>query len=193
VTITNCIKNSDNYNPDEAANFNKLIAKQIFDYNNTHPKDKRKLIEALKLVDKAIILDNKNTYSYINKATIYIKLERYKDAREALQKIIELKKDYPELYLYIGVLYEKQGDLNNANKNYEKALLIFNNQLDKDKKNIDIKFNILFSKIFICSKEEVLDELNKLSEQNIDTYKIKLMKQIIADFDKEEFLNNFNN
>lgn len=195
MIITSCIKNDKENNSEKAIKLNKTIAKQIFDYNSIQSKDEKKLYQILNLVSKAIELDNKNIFGYVNEASIYIKLGKYRDARLALQKIIELKKDYPELYLFIGILYEKEGDLNNAIENYKKALAMFNDKLSMDKNNIDIEFNIIISKIFVnsMSKQTALKEVEKFSKGNVDKQKMELMKQTIINFNKEDFLKNISN
>ena len=83
--------------------------------------------EALKSIDKAIVLNKKNPEVFNLKAIIHEYLNEDKKALENWNKAIELKENYAEAYFNIANYY-------NFNDNYEKSLYNYNKALQINKK-----------------------------------------------------------
>ncbi|MEO7524272.1 MAG: tetratricopeptide repeat protein, partial [Ferruginibacter sp.] len=84
--------------------------------------------QGLKLYEKAIdayqyavAIDEKFDYAYRNMGDAYIKLRKYKDAIEVLEKVLELTRPEAVIYEAIGHCNDKAGNYAQARFNYKKA------------------------------------------------------------------------
>lgn len=84
--------------------------------------------QGLKLYEKAIdaysyavAIDEKFDYAYRNMGDAFIKLRKFKEAIEVLEKVIELARPEAVIYEAIGHCHDKQGNFAQARFNYKKA------------------------------------------------------------------------
>jgi len=90
---------------------------------------KKDFDNAIMHYDNAINLDPENMVYYNNKAAVYVELKKYDQARELSEKAAEIgrsnRADYTliaKALTRIATCYEKEGDLDNAIKYYNKSL-----------------------------------------------------------------------
>jgi tetratricopeptide (TPR) repeat protein len=84
--------------------------------------------QGLKLYEKAIdayqyavVIDEKFDFAYRNMADAMIRIRNYKDAIEALEKVLELSRPEAVIYEAIGHCYDKLNQYAQARFNYKKA------------------------------------------------------------------------
>jgi tetratricopeptide (TPR) repeat protein len=70
----------------------------------------------------AIAIDEKFDYAYRNLGDAYLRIKKYRDAIEALQKVLELSMPEEVIYEAIGYCYEKLKNPAQARFNYKKAV-----------------------------------------------------------------------
>ena len=107
----------------------------------------RNLNRALKHITEAITLDDKPQYIY-ERAGIYIKLRKVKEAKKDMLKVIKHDPNNPYFHLRLGDVYAYLGDFDNALKEYNTAIKL--NPLNIDA--YDRKENLLLAKSF---KEDI--------------------------------------
>lgn len=85
-------------------------------------------LQGLKLFEKsidaysyAVAINEKFDYAYRNMADAYIRLRKYKDAIESLEKVIELARPEDVIYEAIGHCYDRQKNHAQARFYYKKA------------------------------------------------------------------------
>jgi len=108
--------------------------------NYTNLKD---LDNGLRLINKAIELDNEYFDAYSLKTTF---LTAQKDIDELIlnnEKIIELRPDQPVFLIQRGFFFDIKGDKFKAGKNYEKGLLKYE-ELLKTKLNYDFELRMAY-------------------------------------------------
>ena len=76
--------------------------------------------EAMRLVNKAISIDGKNSTLFFHKGLIYIAMNNYAAATAPLYKAIELDKNNILAYYYLGVAFDNLSEGQNALENYKK-------------------------------------------------------------------------
>ena len=107
-------------------------------------------------------LDSSNINSYINQATLFIKNGEYSKSRELFRKVLEIKPDYGEAYVLIGIAYVSSVKICKdkpipkmiyclAVDMFEKALEVDTSIVKKATKYIEVYSN------YFPSKEELLD------------------------------------
>lgn len=95
----------------------------------------KKYVDAFATLDSAIKRDSTNKNIYSLKAEFCWLTKDYNNAAANFQKSMTLDKDSSYLkgaYVFLGVLYEKAGHLNEAQKNYKQAVFLFENNSRKD-------------------------------------------------------------
>lgn len=83
------------------------------------------------------------------KANNHFTAEQYQDAISAYEQILLSGKESAKLYFNLGNAYYKNGDINNAILNYERAKLLAPN-------DSDIEFNLRIANQFVVTKIEEL-------------------------------------
>jgi tetratricopeptide (TPR) repeat protein len=173
---------------EQIISYHKIIIKNIDAYKKN--RDKKYLYDALKLSDEAIRLNKYNMISYANKTKVWIALDNFMAAQKTIEKAIELNAKCPELYLYLGFLFEKQGDKKNADVNYKNAILLFEKELKSNPGNIDKEINFVFAKIFTEGPGQAEIKIVELEKTHPNDENIKMIKTILKSFNKEKFIND---
>ena len=91
----------------------------------TNPLEKNELLakaEAEYL--KALDIYPYSSINFSQLGALYILMEKYKEARQLLEKSISLQPDLPEPYYQLALLSEKTNNMADAKTNYEKAIQI---------------------------------------------------------------------
>ena len=113
-----------------------------------------KINDAIENLSSAIKIDQNNVLSYFYRGIAYLKLNKFDLAKSDYQKAILLKPNFPELYNNLANINYKNGENEEAVKNYYESL--------KLNKNL---------------KSSILGLLNVLSQTSrIDNYELDLIK-----------------
>lgn len=143
----------------------------------------KKIIEKIKKINSNIDKYKKDTvvqslpsYTYVNRAKKLIEESKYEEAKEVLQKALALPQQDPLVYKYLGAVYEKLGDNEEALKNYQISA-----DLSPQDKVIwqRLGFSLISSGKFEQA-EKSFDNANKIQAGNSDTFTgwgMALMKQ----------------
>ncbi|HRG08211.1 MAG TPA: hypothetical protein PLJ08_06505 [Cyclobacteriaceae bacterium] len=149
------------------------------------------LDSAIYFFDKGLELDKNFSTLYINKSQVLRKKLKFKEAIQILDIVLTINPKYPEILMGKGFLFEKLNNKEEATKNYLKAKEIFLEQYKSNPSNITVKFNSIFSLLFIEGKEKALKEIDKLSTEYPDNIEITQFRELIESFDKSEFINDY--
>ncbi len=126
--------------------------------------------EALKDTEKAISLLPKNDEGYqFNKAFILYKLEKYDEALKAMDEVLQIAPDFDAAYRQMGDIYVETGENKKAINCYDKAIALFDSNIDKSnrremnlyQKDIDkgtIYLNRAVAKSNINNYKEVVED-----------------------------------
>jgi tetratricopeptide (TPR) repeat protein len=77
---------------------------------------------ALDDYDKALIVDDKNSFLYVLKGGVYEKLEQYDLALENFNKALTIDSNSPHAYINRSLFYRRRKQYKDAQKDYEKAI-----------------------------------------------------------------------
>ena len=75
----------------------------------------------MSLYQYAVAIDEKFDYAWRNMGDAYLRLRKYKEAIEVLQKVLELSRPEDVIYEAIGHCYDKMQNYAQARFNYRKA------------------------------------------------------------------------
>jgi len=78
--------------------------------------------EALPWLEKAVAVQSKLTQNQLNLAACLIGLKKYDEAHQALNLILTDNPKFPRAHYHLGLLYEEQGNLAGACREYEKEI-----------------------------------------------------------------------
>jgi len=141
---------------------------------------------ALKLLNKAIELDDNYYYAYSNRATIYVIQKNYKNAIEECELVLEMNPDFAESWVFAGMLYDRIDKPQKANEYYQKSIELFDNQIEnsKDKQQVNIiKLNKAVSLILLGKDYDAKQELLKLKLEDPENFMIdEIMKLSKTDY-----------
>lgn len=101
---------------------------------NLSPAGRQAAIQQAKsLLQQVIKLDPKYGLAYSNMAAIHLEQADTSAAINALKKRLDLEPNLLQGWLFLGTIYDYQGDSSKAMQHYQRALEIVNNRLDKGK------------------------------------------------------------
>ncbi len=150
------------------------------------------LYEALDYTEEAIRLDSMYYMAYSNKATILCKLHKFQEAIDALELVLKFKPYYAEGIQSQGFIYEKMNKPNLAREKYSQALRAYDHRINKGDNELASLSSKAFLLIFIENKDAAIEEIDNLIERFPNNQEVLLMKQTIANIDKEAFIANYN-
>lgn len=90
---------------------------------------------ALGLFNKALEIQPDLPSALLNSAKIYIKLYEFDKAKQRLRKLTEIRSEEPEYWRVLGLVYDLEGDTQNAMKMYEKSFQIYEKMLGTDNRD----------------------------------------------------------
>lgn len=147
------------------------------------------LNEALKYLNLAITLDSNFYDAYLNKSAVLRELGKYQEAIAPLQELLR-RKSYPEGIFTLGLLYEKMGNEKLANEQYKKALEAYEKRLKTPLATVRDEINKEYVLLFLEGKEKSLKIINQRIKEAPNNRDLKASKEIIEEFDREEFINS---
>ena len=140
---------------------------------------KGKCADALGMLNQAISLDSTYTTAYANKMNLLVSLQRYGEALDVMDKIIELLPNDSYSYQFKGHILEKIGAYKNAKIYYKRAY-----ELYKEKKEIKANsclqgFELKYLTEGIdTSKEEIISSMPKSFTEQEKNYIIAFLEHV---------------
>lgn len=176
-------------NQDKVNELCEVYNENISLFEQTGAKNDKYLLISKKAIGRAIVIDGENSVLYAKKASVCLKLKKYDEAREALEKIIELKKDYPEIYLLLGIINEKQNKVKEASDLYRKTLDLLQGEVSSN--GLNATSRMIYAVLIISGKAEALKKIEALDANKITKLQRQQLIEVINSFTtKEEFVGN---
>ena len=140
-----------------------------FNDKAVHLMQRMEYDSALILFNEAITKDKNYYLPYSNMTRIYLIKKQFDKALQTSNKVVEIKPDLAEGWVFTGIIYDKLGDSLIAKKFYTKSIEIFDNRINNPEKKKDLTANRLnraVSLILLGQESEGKNELRKLKAQN---------------------------
>ena len=169
------------------------MAVQLLQKSQRYKKDmyfKDSLLrEALKYVNLALEKDSNFYNAYLNKSAVLRGFGQYEESIEPLQELLS-RKIFPEAIFTLGLLYEKIGKQDLADKNYREAYIAYGDYLKTPISTERDKMNKDYILLFLEGKEKVLKDINEKIKNDPNNTSLLIDKKIIEEFNREEFIAN---
>lgn len=188
VVLMGCKPKKEVYTPDnKAVEFQKrAYALVVKDWGN-----KVKVEKAILLLDSAIQIDDKYFGAYWSKLQLYMSRKDLANAIIVNQKLNELRPHQPVWKVQRGMLYELDGQQDNADECFKAALSKFEKMMDENP-NIHWQFQLEYAEsLMMVGKEKegrALYEKIKTAipnEKFWSKYVLKTRRKMIEEWDQE--------
>lgn len=141
--------------------------------------EKDRLDSALVLLDSAIKIEPGFLAAYSNKTEIYVRQGKLYKALETARQLEKIDPQNPQAIFGVGLLLEKTGKITNAKEYYQKALVLYEDELNHsrsdEKKYRTIQVNYAYALIFANRKEDAKKELNAILKKDSSYFPAKLL------------------
>jgi tetratricopeptide (TPR) repeat protein len=136
---------------------------------------------ALTLLNKATDIDSNYYIAFGNKVSIYASTGDYKQAIVNSQQVLRIKPDLAEAVVFLGILYDKSGQIKEAKEQYNLAIRLFDKRLlVSDKNQKANKINRVLGLLLVGEQTKGMEEIKKLQNE----YPNDLDLKALNDFDK---------
>ena len=188
MIILSC-KQDDKYSEDEISLSQELKSKAYELYTlHDQPDSLRKSLGYLSL---AMEIDSLDHRILITSAQILVKIGKRDSAIQVINKALDIKPNFAEAISFKGFILERIENLYEANKNYLKAIHIYDSLLQIEM-NKSYLYNKIFISLFVNDKNDVISELDyMISTIPQDTFLLYLKNNIIKNFDRAVFLESY--
>ena len=188
MIILSC-KQDDKSSKDEISLSQELKSKAYELYTlHDQPDSLRKSLEYLSL---AMEIDSLDHRILITSAQILVKIGKRDSAIQVIDKALGIKPNFVEAISFKGFVLERMKNLHEANKNYLKAIHIYDSLLQVEM-NKSYLYNKTFISLFINDKNYIISELdNIITTMPQDTFLLYLKNNIIKNFDRAVFLESY--
>ena len=152
----------------------------------SNKKDTLIFKQSVKLMEKAILLDNTYTNAYTNLAEVYLKLEDYEKGIVVLNKLLKLKPNYVEVICKSGFVFERMDELDKARSNYKKAYNIYTARIEISGEYTDYinRVPIVF---LLEGRQQAINELESIKSQ-FPNQNITLYEKSFATISRENLI-----
>ena len=176
MIILSC-KQDDKYSEDEISLSQELKSKAYELYTlHDQPDSLRKSLGYLSL---AMEIDSLDHRILITSAQILVKIGKRDSAIQVINKALDIKPNFAEAISFKGFILERIENLYEANKNYLKAIHIYDSLLQIEM-NKSYLYNKIFISWFVNDKNDVISELDyMISTIPQDTFLLYLKNNII--------------
>jgi hypothetical protein len=145
---------------------------------------------SISLLDEAISQDSAFITAHKNKVSLLGFLGLNDEAMMELAETRKYNKLDPELACIQGYMFEKSGNLAEANLKYLEADKMYDYLISVNQNFMDNSIGKAFLLFFTKGKGAALGEYNRLKRSYLDD-KILLFRSMFYSFDKEEFIRTF--
>lgn len=188
VNNQNSLKSTNRISKDSC---NKLIDTTIFlsmGGKNAKKSLKKALIYCNKIISNCS-KSNSKTARQLKGAALF-KLDSLAKAIAVFDTLIKLYPNHYNYYFVKGVLLEKNNDSTEANSLFKKGISMVEQQYNADP-TLRGKLGLLYYKLFINDKKDILEKIDSLKKENPNKEKlINFVQGAINQFDKDQFLNS---
>ncbi|MFC0878728.1 tetratricopeptide repeat protein [Saccharicrinis sp. FJH2] len=167
----------------------KLLRKSESKFIDKNEKDST-LRLSIFILNKAIKNDSNFYIAYINKAKALRNIGAINESILVLKKLIK-RESYAQGLLFLGLIYEKAGDMDMANDYYTKALEAYDIKFKSFEGTTMDEINREYVLLLLEGKEKSLKRINEQLKENPDDQDLIFKKSIIDGFNREEFIANF--
>ena len=161
---------------------NRIKAKDLVNeannyFSNSKLEDEKKLDSCIVLVDKAINIDKTYFRAYYTKSKFLAWKKDIKESIKNNEKMIQLRPDQPMWKIQRGLFFDIEGNMIEAEKNYEIGINEYENLLKTELKN-DFNFRIEYMSALetIGDIEKAKEELKNISEDFPDNEILKVYR-----------------
>ncbi len=144
---------------------------------------------ALDLFNQALEIEPNLPTALMNSVNIYIKLHEFEEAKQRLRKLTELRSEEPEYWRVLGLVYDLEGDTQNAMRMYEKSFQLYEDKLDANdsEKLYIVKLNLASLYMLMGNVEKGRELYDDLKRENpdrsdfIDALKNSTKEEMLSD------------
>lgn len=181
------------HQPDSnALRLNNKAARLIGDAGHSYDSLKGLLYDsAIVYLNQAIEIDSLYLLAYTNKAQALQRKGSLEQALEVLHKMETIKPNLAEAIMGQGLILEKMGNMELANKKYRQALEAYEKRVKDDPKNIRAQSDIAFLYVFLEDKNKAIDEIHNLVLENPTNDELKAIEGLIENFDRKKFIEEY--
>ncbi len=124
-------------------------------------KDGSKVVEGIRLLDKAMQYDKNNEVSYLSAAHGYILLGQFEKARQKLHALLSIYPNYDKALNLIGYSYLMESENNRDPILIDRAMVIFNQVINFNYKNSQAFYYLGLAYMLKGDDEQALNFFNK--------------------------------
>ncbi len=189
-----CISCKGQVNEENRTKAKNLVNEAIDCYSKSIQEENKKIDNCLKLIDNAIKVDSTYFKAYYDKIKILALKKDIKGLLKNNEKMIELRPNQPIWKIQRGLFFEIDDNKIEAEKNYSKAILEYENLL-KTELNKDFNFRIEYMTSLETKGEidKAKIELEKISKEFPNNETIKVFKSDYKFKSKEEIIEYWKN
>jgi tetratricopeptide (TPR) repeat protein len=144
--------------------------------------------QALMQINDAIAAEPEFYSAYGNKSAILLAMGRDADAAAALQAALQVKPDYAEAYVPLGLLDERGGKKAEAKELYLKAVELYDARLRKKPDDVDTAVNRAVAVYLGQDARTALLALKDIITAHPDHKLARLVRQRIEQGNRQEFI-----
>lgn len=164
-------------------------AVRLIDLSIIEPNSKDSLLQlAIYYLDKCISLDSTDHYTYLNKATIFILLRRYDDAKKLLENYLERQR-HPGVIFFLGLINQHEESYKLAKERYIESLKLYDDLIRSNKSTISDEINREYVNMFLIGKEKALKNIKVRIKQGSNNKHLKFIFKVIKSTDETEIMN----
>lgn len=123
-----------------------------------HCFDEHEDEQALELIEQALQQDTDNVDAHLMKGIIAFDMEKYDEAKQSFEKVLEYDSNHELALGYLGELYL------NIDDDPKKALEVFNEVLKLNPDATDVIFNIGICYLHMAEIEKAVEQFKKVQQ-----------------------------
>lgn len=156
----------------------------------SNESNKDSILNALELIDKAILIDSTFYPAYESKVTLLCSLGRYFESIDALDKSLIIKPNVPETEMLKGFILERIGNNVEALKTYNIALDDYNKKIKLDSSNVSLLLSRAFTYFFIDNYQRGMQEYEIISKKYPGNRFVSEAHELFYSFDRKAYIND---
>ena len=125
-------------------------------------KENNSLKDALEKFENSIIAQPDLLPSYIGKAEVLIKLNKFDEAINTLTEVLSKDSNFISAIFLLGVVYLERGDVNSDSSDYHKSMELFKKALEINNHHVDSLANIAYLNARMDNNDQFEEEFRKL-------------------------------
>jgi tetratricopeptide (TPR) repeat protein len=171
---------ADDYKPSKRAReLNNRAVRALADKDFEH---------ALQLVNETVTLEPEFYKAYANKAAILDAMGREEEAAATLDAVIKMRADFADAYVPLGVLREKAGKAEEAERLYRKGLELYTAEIARKPDSMDAVRDRAITLYLLNDREQAVTILRGILAKNPRDTKTQNALKRIENGSREQFL-----